>query len=327
MIKKNHKAIISILTVLMIVTSVGGFEKNDTSLDIDKPYNTTNFTNISGPDDEVLEHVNSNPVNQKHSDYNWMVDNQTQVSSKEQEKTLDQVESEERTEQDIDSDSNSETTTIVRTDRSWSTMSATLSHNSANPNETVYIEGSIHGDRKRNASVFLGDEKVSEVGPLNGSFRIPVEVSEIDGRELSLQSNGRISTFDLKVIAENNSSKSVTEKDCINFPVQERLGFESTHNDSLIEKMDVGAPCFNPSIPRGSLLFEVGNQINGGAEFKDPEYEILDNPFGNFSHDIDGNWTEGNEDRIVNEGIFGEISSDMEQVQRDIEDLLESISI
>lgn len=155
-------------------------------------------------------------------------------------------------------------------------MSATLSRNTVDPNETVFIEGSVRGSQERNISVFLGEEKIKDVGPLNGTFRIPVDADEVDGRELRLESGESMSSFDLEVNphielseleVDGSPALRTSTPVCVNLSASEEVELELYHNQELIgDQAADRRTCFNSSIKEGRNHFQLNaNSSDGGT--------------------------------------------------------------
>lgn len=313
--------IISIFTALMLLNGAVAIEDSDITLEspdaidsMDKPYNKSDFkNNISESEDEFLNHANSHPINQNYSSINWLVeDEKTQLDEKdeqENEETSEPDESEEDSGQGSSSSSSSSglgTGTSTSTDRSWLKLSANLSTNSADYNETVYINGEVESNEERKVSVFLGNERISQVGPLNGSFRVPVEASEVNDRELRMKSDYRTMTFDLEVDSKTDLSEldSEDENNCINASSNRILGFNN-HNSLEIFGDHDSKPCLNSSI--SSTAYE-------------PD-ERPDNSSQSISQSFTGMFSQ----RATGEDLFAEIRDRIDRAQQEIGLMLDSI--
>ena len=327
----TYKIIFSIFIGLILLNTAGAFERTNMSFDtpeVGETYNTSEFSNISGPEkDELFDHANNNPVNQKHSSKNWIADRT------EDQKGTDSPEENtgEKPEPEKDKDggsSNTHSDTVVKTERSWSVMNAALSQSSADSNETVYIQGSITGNRKQKLLVFLGEEKISEKGPLNGSFRIPVEASTIDGRELRIESNGRSSTFDLKVnpIEEVDAvnTPGLSSSECASDISHKPFDMEQNHHLNFIgtsayERID----CFNSSMSANNPFDVVENSQIDGDITQTPDHRDLggfasSNPYEDVQQ-ITGQFTHSNIDELSRD-----ISTQLERIQKEASSILNS---
>ena len=276
------KILFGMIAALMLLHGTGSVE-HDTSVDrpefetgMERPYDTSDFSNISGSENEFFNHANSNPANKNYSSMNWMSreeeeeestppekDNETEEGESEEKKSTE--DSEERS-----YSYSSEKDTRVYTDSSWSTMSATLSQNSANPNETVYIQGSITGDQERKVSVLLGEEKITEIGPLNGSFKIPVKASEVEGRELSLEAGGKTSSLNLDVNYPETELKPETPGNC-NKSFYEPLIFSKGLNLEVVGIQADRDPCQNSSNTDRISFFNLSTEKGLNSSHTDNE--------------------------------------------------------
>lgn len=113
----------------------------------------------------------------------------------------------------------------------WSAINASLTYTSTDNNKTAYIEGSIYGDRKRNITLYIGKEKITEKGPLNGTFRIPVDIKKIGDGEIRLRSSIPDSFNAGTSLEEPGENKSTLEKTYPDFRNHSRNAVNTSRKD------------------------------------------------------------------------------------------------
>lgn len=341
----SFKIIIGISAALILLTGVGAetpemsFEiseiDDEPNEEIYKPYDTSEFEDITKPEDELFDHANSHPMNQDYSSMNWLADEaETENESPNEGSGTDDTSESGAESPDEDDSSNSEsennrdssssngssdsgTGNKIETKESWSEINASLSHSSADYNDTVYIEGFIEGNEKRRISVFLGSEKISELGPLNDSFRIPIEAKEVKNRELRIESGDTISTFDLEVNSPIDAADPEFSK-CSTESSQEPLGFSMFHNFDLFGiHEETMRPCYDLSGIPGPSLFSSENSSHKGEDIRENYVNDSSNQSTNY-------FTGGFSQRFTGEKLFRDIRARVDRIQQDIAVMFDS---
>ena len=299
---KRH-VVTSIFAFLMFVSFTLAMEEPDITFEkpeinagdsIDRPHNVSNFGNVSLSEDGVSVQDGSRVLDNHNFSVEELFENSEKISDQNNGTEEDKSEVEKRSNVvESSSSSSSSTVTVVDEEKTWSATSASLSHSTADYNDTVYIEGYIEGDRKRNASVFLGEERISDLGPLNGSFRIPIEAREIEGRQLRLETDFRTLDFDIDVNSQSNISEKDSEDRCIN-TTQQGFGLGMFRGPGMADTHNI-APCLDSS-----------------------RTLVMDGTSESSNHTLTEGFTGMFSQRVMGDGWFNEINDRLGRIEHEI---------